>query len=499
MRTGYGRPTAVLFTALLAALCLAALCLAAPAFAVPLPIRVDTTSDLRTTYGYAPEYQLNIPSFDTANRPVFRTRTESQHATRSVVTLSAPDTWRYSFILAAVRRAYPRFVSTVNAGGYVGERVEFDARGRAYTLLEIRMIGGAVRNVLLYSLDGCRTWRLVELPFAGKPKLYDGRDNGTAALEQYAGWNQNVRPPLVAVWRPVSDWSGTYASRSRLYVIRPQFKGRRLLLPVPTFVSKRFIGLTHAAGGASFAVSSGRLSHIVWPEVARRADTGTPTYACTFDSRTRRISGVRPVALANPRNDDHDSPGIVRDGAGYLHVLTGSHNGPFWYVHSLEQRDTRSWTAPETVLDGGFISADGIAPGTARQTYLSLACLPDNSLVIVYRQGRRGVDTDFDGAGYDALCSQTRSPDGVWSEAQRLVLCGNRSGYANYHQKLTVDRLGRLYLSLSYFSPADYPVGERAANRYHQRMILISRDGGHEWEFARKADFTEGVQAAAGE
>ncbi len=473
------------------------LCVWAPpqARAVDLPIRIDTASTLLEHYGYAPDYPLNIPSFDSQNRPIVRSRTSSQHVTRSVLSLDHGG-WAASSLIKAVRKAFPTFTNTVNAGGYVSERVETDVHGRAYTLVEIRVRGGRFYNVLLYSLDGCRTWRLVKLPFGGKRSLYDKRDSGTAELEQYAGWNVGASPPLVALWRPVADWRGSRASRNLLYVVKPYFAGRRLRLREPTLVSTRFIGQTYGAGGSSFAASTRRRSYIVWPEVARRGEPGTPTYVCAFDHASRTISKPVLLALARPRNNDHDDPGIVRDGNGYLHVVTGAHNAPFLYAHSLAPFDVSAWTTPEELLTGGYVTDGAAPPGTARQTYLSLACLPDNSLVTVFRQTRRGLEADFGGAQYDALSCQRRSPEGGWGEAERVVCSADRPGYVNYHQKLTVDRLGRLYLSLSYFNPGDYPSRERAANRFHHRMVLISKDGGANWEFAAKKDFVEGVAAA---
>jgi hypothetical protein len=466
------------------------------ALAIDLPIRIDTASTLRQQFDYAPDYPLNVPSFDAQNRPYVRSRTASQHVTRSVLELSDDGHWVASSLIKAIRAAYPKFTNTVNAGGYVSERVEIDTRGRAYTLVEIRVRGGRYYNVLLYSLNGGRTWRLVKLPFGGKRPLYDGRDNGTAAMEQYSGWNVGATPPLIAVWRPVADWPGSRASRNLLYVIKPHFSRGRLRLPKPTLVSRRFIGQTYGAGGSSFAVSNGRTSFIVWPEVARSGQRGTPTYACSFDRVSRAVGKRVLLALASPRNDDHDDPGIVRDGQGYLHVVTGAHNAPFLYVHSLRPLDATAWTEPEQILTGGYAPEGVELPGTARQTYVSLACLPDDSLVTVFRQTRSGVDLDFGGGQYDALCCQRRSPEGEWSDAERIVCCADRSGYANYHQKLSVDRLGRLFLSLSYFSPLDEPARERAAHRYTHRMVLISKDGGSAWDFATDEDYAEGMTQA---
>jgi hypothetical protein len=71
-----------------------------------------------------------------------------------------------------------------------------------------------------------------------------------------------------------------------------------------------------------------------------------------------------------------------------------------------------------------------------------------------------------------------------------------QTGYSQYYQKLTVDRLGRLFVSCSYFSRRD-PPATRVYRRFHHRMVLISENGGVSWRFAATADFTAGVAAAA--
>lgn len=473
--------------------CVVAAC-AWPIVAECRAIGIKQNVSLLRQFGYRPAYPLSIPSFDMQNRPVFRSRTTSQHETRHAVRLRG-GRWRYSTLLTAVRRAFPAFVATVNAGGYVSERIEFDTKGRAYTLLEVRLRNGALHNALLYSVDDCRTWRALRLPFGGKRPIYDARDSGTAALEQYAGWNVRDVPPLVAVWRPVSDWPGRRASRNAMYVVRPRFRDGRLVLPAPTLVTDRYIGQCYAAGGSSFAASAQGTSFLVWAEVARKSDSGTPIYACSFDEADRKVGPRVLVAQTRPRNDDHNMPGIVRDGDGYLHILTGAHNSTFYYVRSQSPLSADVWTRPQPLVVGGYVADGGTAPGRTKLSYVSLACLPDDSLVVAFRQWRRGIDTTFRGGGYEALCTQRRSPEGEWGRVRRLVFCRTRPGYANYHQKLTVDRAGALYLSLSYFHPKDYPKAARAENRYHHRMVLISEDGGLRWRFATNRDFRQGVMS----
>jgi len=248
-----------------------------------------------------------------------------------------------------------------------------------------------------------------------------------------------------------------------------------------------------AAGGSSFAVSSGDRSFLVWIEVSGAHDPGTPTCFAAFDCADGAITQRRLLAHARPRNDAHTTPGIVRDGGGYLHVLTGAHNSAFQYMRSLEPLNGRAWSKPEGVMTGGYVRSGEKPPGATRQTYLSLACLPDDRLVIVFRQRRRGVDRVFGGRSYDALSCVVRAADGTWGEAKRLVFRRDRAGYVQYYQKLSVDRAGRLYLMLSCFHPHDWPLAKRDAHRYRHRMLLISRDGGRAWDFATSADFIEGI------
>ena len=65
-------------------------------------------------------------------------------------------------------------------------------------------------------------------------------------------------------------------------------------------------------------------------------------------------------------------------------------------------------------------------------------------------------------------------------------------GYSIYYHKLTVDRLGNLYLSYSYWTnsltyQSDYP------EHYHNRAIQMSKDGGRSWKLAETADFAAAI------
>ena len=210
--------------------------------------------------------------------------------------------------------------------------------------------------------------------------------------------------------------------------------------PVP--VTDRALGLIQAAGGASFAATVGTTTYIVWAENAAVAAPGQPVFVAAYDQTTGTLGAPQQVATARPLNDDHTTPGIVADSKGVLHVVSGGHNTPFMYTHTLDPADPTTWSSPEPVLRSGYRQPGETGPGRGRQTYVSLVCMPDDSLVVVYRQCRRGVDTAFHGEPYQALSVQRLEPGGTWSGARRIIYCSRFKGYAQYYQKMTVDRRG---------------------------------------------------------
>jgi hypothetical protein len=474
-----------------ALLALAAVLLVAPAaLAGDRPLRIDTKVSLRTQYGYAPRYECNLPMFDAANHAYIRSRAAGQDATRDAWSLRN-GTFHRASLIAAITRAFPRFRNTVNAGGWGGEAIEADALGRLYTLVQIRVGQDSLRNLLLYSTDAGRSWRVIRLPFDPPSASPDGRNDGTCASEHLTGWNLRPDPPLIAMWQPAGQWPGYRACRMALYVAQPYFDGDRLVLPEPVQVTDRSLGMIQAAGGASFAATVGTTTYITWAEVATPDAGASPIFVAAYDQTTGTLGPAEEVEQARPVNDDHCTPGIVADSQGGLHVVSGSHNASFMYAHTATPADPTTWSKPVPMLLDGYRIA-GKSP-RGRQTYVSLVCTPADRLVVVFRQWRRGVDTAFRGQAYDALCVQWLDPGGTWTRPLRLAYCSRDRGYAQYYQKMSIDRRGRVFLSLNYFRPKDWPVEERAANRYHHRMILMSADGGESWRFATLADFTRGV------
>lgn len=449
------------------------------------PLLIDPTRTLAEQFGYDPPYTRNVPGFDAEGRAFIRSRNASQDDTSFVNTLDG-GAWQRFDLLSAVRAAYPDYAGTVGAGGYFSARIVFDTSGRAYTVLTIRREEGDLVNVLLYSLDACRTWRAVTLPFGDQPAVFDGKSLGNVACEQFTGHNVIDGPPFIAVWRTVDEWRGAWASRNALYVVQPYFEGDTLVVPAPTLVSRRFLGMCQTAGDSSFAATVAGTTYFTWTEVTRPRQGGSPTYVAAFDRRTRTVSQKHLVARALPANDCHTTPGICLDGEGYLHLVTGAHTKPFRYAHSRLPYDITLWTGATKVLDSGWRTAGMDRDGRALQTYLSFVCDERDTLHIVFRQARRGIDALFDGRAYRALCHQSRPARGRWSAATVLVAGTRQAGYVNYYQRLAISPDGRLFLSLNYYTH-DRPVPLRPYGRFRQRMLLVSDDG-VVWRFAADAD-----------
>lgn len=479
---------------LAAALLVLAATLLAPAAALAAHtghIDLQDGLTLAQQFGYAPEFRQHVVTFDPGNVPTIRSRGASEDDTSFVHRLER-GAWVRHDLLAALRDAYPDFAGTVHAGGYGTDRVDWDVDGRAYTVLTVRLDDdGGFRNVLLASTDGMDTWQVVELPFGDSTPLTDPHDWGNVTSE-HQGAEPLEGPPLVAVWRQLGPWKGQWSSLNQLQVIKPYWSGGALLLREPVTVSEIALPLLQVAGGASFAVTRGETSYLTYATVVPRRTTYTPTWVAAYDASSNSVSESRLVAKSRPANDLHCTPGICADDAGALHVATGAHGWPFRYVRSTQPYSIASWTRPVNVTTSGYRDRTTDADGIGKQTYLSMVCAPDGTVHIVSRQVRRRVDGHFRGAYYDALVHTSLAPGATAWTTPDLVVVPPQVDYSQYYQKLTVDQLGRLFVSCSYFSRRD-PPATRTFRRFHHRMVLISEDAGVSWRFATTADFVAGV------
>lgn len=496
-------PAALLFAAFIVTLGALGLTVLVPHAAAKLPsyrpwkasFVLDPDEGPAAQFGYAPAYTRNVPTFDSLDRPYLRSRTSDADYTSFVHTLGEVGWERHGF-LTALRAAYPDFVATVGAGGASSDRVVFDRYDRAYTPLTIRLEDGSTRNVLLVSLDLCRTWSVVPLP------------NGKFVTETWTGHNDLEGPPFLAFWSRTAYSLPRRSQWNTVWVTQPYFDGDTLVVPPPTLASTDALGLSRISGGSSFAATVGGTTFFVWPGATPYDDRGVPIMIAAYDRATHSVSPAVELARVRPDDDLHVKPGICVDSLGYLHVVSGAHGGAFLYTRSREPlRIDAGWTTPEPVLDDGYWN-EKTEDAEARQTYLSFVCDSRDWLHIVFRQWRLGSDPYHRGEAYGALAYQRRPPGSPWSKA-KLVVVAAHPGYSIFYHKLGLDHGDRLFLALSY-SGGDEIRDSRdrrarwriLANRevqlgqYRRRMLLVSDDRGTNWRLASTADFAAGIDWA---
>jgi len=447
------------------------------------------------------EFVANVPAFDSHNRPYIRSRGGDVHGTGFVQTLEG-DEWVNLDLLGAVRAEFPDFVCTEFCGGWMSGRVVFDRDDDTYTLLRIVLADGSRRHLLLYSRDLCRTWQCLVLPMertgadqyrkpvpGGKP-FYPMRW-GACAMELPDGPEPLPGPPVIALWHLVAEHPARWADRHVLRIVVPVKTDRGLELGGIVEVTRDFIGYTQHSGGATCFVTRNGRTHFVWGEVGEDGAPGVPIFAATLDRRTGRLGPGVLLAHAPPPNDVHCTPGIAMDRAGHLHVITGAHADTFYHLVSLRPGDVAGgWTSPVPIVTRGWRRSPA-EPERGRQTYLAFVRDADDTLYVVSRQLRRGVDGYHMGHPYRALSLVRRRAGGSWEDAWPLVV-PPAPGYAIYHHHLAMDRDGRLYLVFSYSPRKDD--AEDAGNPYTSALLLRSADGGETWRLATTQDFRAGLR-----
>jgi len=454
-----------------------------------LVLRPDLS--LKDQFGYDPQYPLNIPAFDWANRPQIRERSTDQHATNGVYVGDAGG-WTLHAIWDAVLLAVPSAQRTVNAGGWETDRVVVSDTGELYTALTVETVIGMRVHVLLVSADQGTTWTAWRLPFASLTAPRADLDYGDFTYECEVGPNRITGVPVMAFWQReayVSRW----ADRCRLYISQPRYVNGTLVVDKTGLVSRRALPPCQGAGGGSAIVSVAGRSYLVYQECRWKGSArGSPVFVATYSQARRKVVARTRIGFAWPADDVHCAPAICLDSQGYLHVVIGSHNGAFRYVRSLEARSaTGGWTKMTPVTT---VAGDDSGRARARQTYVSLVCDRNDVLHLVSRQWRN----DFEhvaGLTYGALVHQTRRRGSGWSEP-RILVVPPANGYVNYYQKLAVDRNGRLFLSLSCWTGSETAEEARASStdRYRRRMVLICEDG-LLWRLATNEDMFQAPAA----
>ena len=344
-------------------------------------------------------------------------------------------------------------------------KVAFDQDNDVYLL----STSGA-QAAVLHSHDDGKTFQGYLLP-------NKGRKRSSFDIEQFSGHNTpEGPPPLVRVTQLAKDPKLIWRRLCRLELFVPTKDATgKISIGEPILLSEKCLGISAHSGIPSSIVSRDGKVHVVWAEATdpKEKVPGTPTYAATYDIKTKTLSNPVCVAYGPPANDVHNTPSISIDSVGTLHVLGGTHGRPFPYAHSLKPNDTTSgWSEP--VLSGPKLS----------QTYIGLVCLPDDSLYTVFRLWGN-YEAPFPLSHHARLASQHKPIDATWQSPHK-VLVSAFSEYSVFYHRLTIDRRGRLFLSYQYWSTHWFYRNDR----FHDgRSVLMSPDGGKSWRFAKDEDF----------
>jgi hypothetical protein len=457
------------------------------------PIVIAPGGGLHEQFGYAPQFTRNLPTFDSAGTPYIRSRSADPDYTGFVHTWRDGEWWRLDLV-AALRAAHPDYSGTEGSGGGPAARVVFDALDRAYTVVTVRLRGDGVRNVLLWSLDRCATWRAVDLP------------DGEVVPESWSGHNLLDGPPPILVGRVTPRVNPDTGKLVReLWVTRPVFSGDDVVVPPPTLVSERSLSLGDGASTASPLATRGDTTWITYVETTSRPGRGSPVKVVPYDRGTGTLGRSVLIAWSHPGNDGHAQPGIALDSLGYLHVIAGAHGRPFQYRRTLVPLTCyEGWSQLEEVCATGYRERPSGTP-EGRQTYLAYVIDAQDRLHIVFRQWRKNSETTFSGKLYGALSHQRRDPFTGWTQPH-VVVVPPYHDYSIYAHALSLGGNGRLFISASCMAGDEGSARKAAVERWKQagrdgpppplylrRMVLVSADGGDSWRFAAGADLTAGT------
>ena len=313
-----------------------------------------------------------------------------------------------------------------------------------------------VRGKLIYSPDLGKTF-----------KAYDCK----GSLEIRSNSGSFPLPPVISQLTNVKKVEGMrWGGRSPLVVLLPKKTKDGLVLGEPIKVADdcMAVGSGGHSGGTSFAVTTGHRTHIVYALLPK--DTkhgGNPIHIATIDRKTRTVIAKEFLVKAEPRNPDvHTRPTIAKDSKGYLHVLSGSHGQPFYYMRSLKPGDiTGGWTKPVKM--------------TGRQCYASIVCDQQDRMHSVFREWIPHASLGYSTATVE---------NGKWRKPTTLVHGANPKGkysYGIFYHRLFMDRASTLYLSFTFWEQ------NTKENGNYPEALAVSKDNGKSWHLASKDTFTK--------
>lgn len=382
------------------------------------------------------------PYFDLKNRPYINDKT---------IFFNDNGTWKPATILTQDGKK----TNTVTTNG---SKIAFDRENRIYALAYSKGQAGVI-----YSIDEGQTFTFVPLGV-----------KGSLDIEQFSGQNLPPGPPPILCHTAKGTRNKKYFWR-RVHdcvLVIPTFKDGKLQIPPPIPVTGSSIGLSLHSGIPSTIASKDNLTHIVWGEATDPEDKsipGVPAYVATYDHATGKLSPPTLIAYGPPANDIHNTPCIVLDKEGYVHVVVGTHGNTFTYARTTKPHSTQHWTKP-TLVWGEKL----------RQTYIGLVCDEQNTLHMYFRLIRPATVADLPHGIIFGLYKMSKAAeDDAWSEPVPVIFPAF-TDYSVFYHRLVIDRMGALYLSYNFWPTYWFYRNDMPADK---RCLIKSEDKGKTWRF----------------
>ena len=460
----------------------------------------------RELYGYNPRFKPNIVMFDNDNRPYILVGLNPMEVSPGGYNLTEDPTTNTAVL---PRRAWMEnaYIQTLGYDGqwkvidieelymqifagtqvsnfemFLGlfepsDRVVFDADGGIYFISYARgyFQGVAVNQSkrIFYSPDGdWQNWNDFTL------------SAGDYLLETVSSFNSDKRPILL----------GVGGRKMEVYPV-DKIAGGNLVIRDAVEVSDpakdSLPGPLHT-GIVNSSATVGYITHVVYLDYDSPVNGNeTAQYYNYYNRRTGELGtpvflgSTKGILEPNGRPDGHNGPTIVVDSEKNLHVVLGAHVSNLMYTMSSDNGKT--WTTPVAIRD--------------LSTYASLAIDNDDTLHLTFSSYNDSNDNQR------KLWYCRKPKNQPWQDMGSLVE-PLREGYSIYYHKLTTDRIGRLFLSYSYFAmnfnqaeideytakwPNDPVPNIYEATFAHDPVTLFSADGGDSWQLATTDDFLSGI------
>ena len=451
----------------------------------------------REIYGYRPRFMPMKVNFDKNNRPYMFTSVHptnkydgNQSATDSffttekfyIQTLDDSGNWVAYDVSGILRElfGYGPYSNPSIAGGVKHkENIVFGDDGKTVYFGLYDAVRG--RKTIIYSYDGLDTVKYCDIVATGI---------GTAVLEGFDTFLSTERylPTVCNSYRGLTVYVPV-----TVYGLRKDPMGNIVQNGSAVVSPAEYGDLAPLHSGVmNVTATVGDTVHCVWFDNSKQLMTDhTDQYYSNYNRTTGVVS--TPVYLGSTFGnwydsdpytvpaDTHNGPVITVDRNKTIHVVLGGHHSQAIYRYSTD--NGKNWSQSYNLPGGNSVN-----------TYPAVITDRDNTVHLVYRcsiNGRR-------------LAYSRKKAGQDWQDMGALVV-PHWWGHGQYHHNITVDRLGRLFVTYWYSAtsstgmPADIQAEYDAkwpgqeAQLAHDPVILISDNGGDTWRIATTPDFVNGL------